>query len=131
MKAIYANSLGCIGLLTGACAVQPQVATLAAAQPQCASIGFPTNDRIDGWSVDKFGGRYSNPAGELIVHRDGHRLLVDGWNLGTRELTANDVGSWTWRDGCGVRYDFTLPPDGPGAWLRISRPDGTTSEWHR
>ena len=67
----------------------------------------------------------------LVVLRDQHRLMVEGWVLGTRQLTAEDVESWTWRDGCGLRYAFMLPPDGPGAWLKVTMPDGRTTDWHR
>ena len=109
----------------------PDEPVARAAQPRCAATVFPPDEHIGAWSVDKFAGRYSDGANALIVRRDGHRLLVEGWALGTRQLTADSVESWTWHDGCGVRYEFQLPPDGPGAWLKIVMPDGTTSNWHR
>ena len=104
---------------------------MVASQPQCAMIHFPTNIHVDAWSVDKFAGRYVRESDSLTVRRDEHRLLVDGWTLGTRELTADSVESWTWRDGCGATYAFVLPPDGPGAWLKITMPNGSISDWHR
>ena len=103
----------------------------SAAQPLCASTTYPPNVHVDAWSVDKFGGIYVQGADRLTVRRDGHRLLVEGWTLGLRELTAPSVESWTWHDGCGVRYEFVLPPDGPGAWLKVLAPDGGITDWHR
>jgi hypothetical protein len=114
-------------LLMGACAAMPR----AGPQPQCAQTSFPTNNRIGAWSVDKFAGRYLGGSDAITVSRDEHRLLVRGWTLGTRELTADSVESWTWRDGCGVRYDFMLPPDGPGAWLKVTMTDGSVTDWKR
>ena len=123
-------------LLAAACAapVAPVVPVAAQVQaPACASATFPINERIGAWSVDKFAGRYTikDGAETLTVRRDEHRLLVDRGPLGTRELTADSVESWTWRDGCGVTYAFTLPPDGPGAWLVVTEADGARSDWHR
>jgi hypothetical protein len=117
-------------LWLGACAAHVQDAAQAP-QPRCALTVFPTNERVAAWSVDKFAGRFASGANTLVVRREEHRLLVEGWTLGRRELTAQSVESWSWRDGCGVRYDFTLPPDGPGAMLKIVMPDGTTTDWHR
>lgn len=117
-------------LLVVGCASQPP-ARMATQQLQCAITLFPTNIHVDAWSVDKFAGRYLNGSHSLAVRRDEHRLLVEGWTLGTRELTADNVESWTWHDGCGATYSFVLPPDGPGAWLKITLPDGSTSDWHR
>jgi|tagenome__1003787_1003787.scaffolds.fasta_scaffold20566986_2 hypothetical protein len=115
-------------LITG-CAATAQ--DPRAAQLQCARMVVPANERIAAWSVDKFAGRYVRGTDTITVWRDEHRLLVGGWTLGTRQLTADSVESWTWRDGCGVRYEFTLPPDGPGAWLKIVMPNGMVSDWHR
>ena len=67
----------------------------------------------------------------LTVRRDNHRLLVEGWHLGRRELTATSVESRTWHDGSGVTYAFVLPPDGPGAWLKITLPDRAITDWRR
>jgi hypothetical protein len=101
------------------------------AQSQCACTVVPANERIAVWSVDKFAGRYARGADTIIIWRDDHRLFIGGWTLGTRQLTSDTVESWTWRDGCGVRYEFTLPPDGPGAWLKIVMPNGMESDWRR
>ena len=100
-------------------------------QAQCAQATFPASDRIAAWSVDKFAGRYTREGETLIVSREEHRLFVAGWVLGRRQLTAESVESWTWHDACGVRYEFTLPPDGPGAWLKVTLPDGRATDWHR
>ena len=116
--------------LLSACAASPAREGASAAQ-QCATATFPSDDRIAAWSVDKFAGRYMHGTDALTVRRDGHRLLIEGWTLGTRQLTAPSVESWTWHDGCGAVYAFTLPPDGPGAWLKITMPDGGSSDWHR
>ena len=121
--------IGILGSLACTPATPTQPAT--AAQPHCSLTTYPENDRIAGWSVDKFTGRYSDGANTLTVRRDRHRLMVDGWVLGTRELTAKNVESWTWTDGCGLSYSFILRPDGPGAWLKVTMPDGRTTDWHR
>ncbi len=118
-------------ILLGACVMKDPSRQTEAAQPQCAMGTFPANERIGAWSVDKFAGVYTHGTDKLTVRRDNHRLLVEGWMLGSRELTAESVESWTWHDGCGVRYEFILPPDGPGAWLKIIMPDHTTTDWHR
>jgi hypothetical protein len=118
-------------LLVAGCHVAPLAEMPVTTQPQCAMITFAPNDRIGAWSVDKFAGRYVNGTETLTVRRDDHRLFVDGWTLGTRQLTAESVESWTWRDGCGARYEFVLPPDGPGAWLKIITADGRNSDWRR
>jgi hypothetical protein len=51
--------------------------------------------------------------------------------FGTREIATDNLDSWQWHDACGARYAFTLPPDGPGAWLRITDANGAASDWHR
>lgn len=97
----------------------------------CADTIFPTNPRVAAWSVDKFTGHYRRGELALTVNRDNHRLLVMRPGFGTREITANNVESWQWHDACGVRYAFTLPPDGPGARLRITDLNGAVSDWRR
>jgi hypothetical protein len=119
-----------LSLFLCGCGIRPE-SNLAANSPQCASTLFPRNDQIAAWSVDKFAGRYTRGPDALTVRRDQHRLVVEGWTLGTRQLSAQSAESWTWNDGCGARYEFTLPPDGPGAWLKIVMPDGSTTDWHR
>ncbi|HKG99764.1 MAG TPA: hypothetical protein VKB08_03440 [Bradyrhizobium sp.] len=131
MRVACRSAIAAVALLAGACTATPQMPVAQSSQPQCAQTAFPPNERIAVWSVDKFAGRYVRGADIVAVRRDEHRLLVEGWTLGTRQLTADSVESWTWRDGCGVRYEFMLPPDGPGAWLKIVMPDGQTSDWHR
>jgi hypothetical protein len=117
-------------LSLAACAVEQ---TIPSRPPglECALTSFPPDVHIDAWSVDKFAGRYLNGTDAVTVRRDDHRLFVEGSDLGSRQLTTDNVESWTWRDGCGVRYDFALPPDGPGAWLKIVLPDGRSTDWHR
>jgi hypothetical protein len=107
------------------------VPAVSANQHLCASTAYPPNDRIGPSSVDKFAGIYVHGTDRITVRRDAHRLLVEGWTLGVRELTAPSVESWSWHDGCGVRYEFVLPPDGPGAWLKVITPDGRTTDWRR
>ena len=119
-----------LALVPGACATQ-MARPPAAVQPACAQASFPVNESIGAWSVGKFAGRYLRGADTLLVRSDGHRLLVEGWALGLRELATDNLDSWHWRDGCGVRYEFMLPPDGPGAWLKVIATDGTTTDWHR
>jgi hypothetical protein len=109
----------------------PELASAIAAAANCAETVFPLNPRVDGWSVDKFTGRYARGSESLTVTRSEHRLLVARAGFGTREIAADNVESWHWHDACGVRYDFTLPPDGPGAWLRITDATGMISDWRR
>jgi hypothetical protein len=116
-------------LVPAACA--PMARSPELAQPRCAQMAFPSKDRIGAWSVDKFTGRYMHGMKALTVRRDDHRLLVEGWNLGTRQITADTVESWIWQDACGLRYEFTLPPDGPGARLKVTETNGITTDWHR
>ena len=97
----------------------------------CADAVFPTNPRVTAWSVDKFAGHYRRGELALTVTRDNHRLLVMRPGFGTREISADTVESWQWHDACGIQYRFTLPPDGPGAWLRITDAGGAVSDWQR
>ena len=95
----------------------------------CADTIFPANPRIDSWSIGKFAGHYQRGQQTLTVTRDNHRLLVMRPGFGTREITAGTVESWQWHDGCGVQYRFAQPPDGSGAWLRITDVGGGVSDW--
>lgn len=130
MRLDFKSTAG-LSLLVVACTTAPPVQMHEPLQGQCALTTFPANERIGAWSVDKFAGRYTHEADSLVVTRDDRRLFVEGWKLGKRQLTADSVESWTWRDGCGVRFEFTLPPDGPGGWLKVVMPDGTATDWHR
>lgn len=126
-----------LGLAAAGCVLRqhppppPPPPELGAAAADCAATVFPLNPRVAAWSVDKFTGRYARGAEVLTIARREHRLLVTRPGFGTREIAAPDVENWTWHDGCGVRYRFTLPPDGPGAWLRVIEPGGTAADWHR
>ena len=110
---------------------QPPAPELGRPAAHCGDTIFPANPRIGAWSVDKFAGTYRRGQQALTVTRDNHRLLVTRPGFGTREVTAPSVESWQWNDGCGVQYRFTLPPDGPGAWLRITDVGGGVSDWQR
>lgn len=107
----------------------PELGTAAPAN--CADTIFPLNPQIGAWSVDKFTGHYRLGQQALTVTRHKQRLLVMRPGFGTREITAASVDSRQWHDACGVRYQFTLPPDGPGGWLRITELNGTVSDWRR
>jgi hypothetical protein len=109
----------------------PPPPELGAAPANCADAIFPLNPRIGAWSVDKFTGHYWRDRQALTVTRHNQRLLVMRPGFGTREITADNVESRHWHDACGVRYQFTLPPDGSGGWLRITEHGGTTSDWRR
>ena len=109
----------------------PPPPELGAAPASCADTIFPLNPQIGAWSVDKFTGHYRRGGQTLTVTRHNQRLLVMRPGFGTREITAGNVESWLWHDACGVRYRFTLPPDGPGGWLHITEIDGTASDWRR
>lgn len=109
----------------------PPPPELGRAPANCADTIFPLNTRIAAWSVDKFAGRYKRGDQTLTVTRANHRLLVMRPGFGTREISAPDVAGWQWHDACGVRYAFTLPPDGPGARVRITDAGGAVSDWHR
>ena len=106
----------------------PELGTAAA---RCEDAVFPENPSVGAWSVDKFAGHYRRGAQALTVTRDNHRLLVMRPGFGTRQITADNVQSWQWHDACGSQYSFTLPPDGPGAWLRITDQGGAVSDWQR
>jgi hypothetical protein len=129
MISLQQTTIIAMGAFLSSCVAAP-ARELSGGQ-QCALTAFPTNERVGAWSVDKFIGHYTHGPDALTVRRDGHRLLVEGWILGTRELTAESVESWAWHDGCAARYEFTLPSDGPGAWLRIAMPNGMVTDWHR
>jgi len=109
----------------------PELAGTAAVPANCADTIFPTNVRIAAWSVDKFTGHYRRGDQALTVTRQNHRLLVMRPGFGTREITSDNIESWHWHDACGVRYAFNLPPDGPGALLRITDANGAVSDWGR
>lgn len=110
----------------------PPPPELGAASPaSCADTIFPLNPQIGPWSVDRFTGHYRRDSEALTVTRHNRRLLVMRPRFGTREITADSVDSPLWHDACGVRYRFTLPPDGAGAMLRITEADGTVSNWQR
>ena len=97
----------------------------------CADTIFPLNPQVVASSVDKFTGHYRRGQQALTVTRHNHRLLVMRPGFGTREITAENVASRHWHDACGVRYQFTLPPEGTGAWLRITELDGAVTDWRR
>src|SRR5699024_5504329 len=128
MAKISSLRIFALAFLAAGCAAR---APMVASQPQCAVTRFPTNILVDAWAVDTYAGRCLNGSDGLTVRRDEHRLLVEAWALGTRERTAESVESWPWHDGRGASYAFALPTVGPGAWLKIILPDGSTSDWHR
>lgn len=97
----------------------------------CASTVFPTDPSVGAWSVDKFGGVYRRGRESVTVSRQDHRFLVHRVRYGVREIRAEGPESWNFRDGCGVRYAFVLPTDGPGAMLAITDLDGTVTRWNR
>jgi len=97
----------------------------------CASTVFPTDPSVNAATVDKFGGVYRAGRESVTVSRQDNRFLLHRVLYGVRELRADAAESWTFHDGCGVRYEFVLPPDGPGAMLTITDRDGTTSRWRR
>ena len=102
------------------------------AEAGCAATRFPENQRIGPATVDKFAGTYRNGKEVLYVTREGeHRFVVQRPGFGTRELATDNIEGWRFRDGCGLIYDFMLPPDGPGGWLKITGPVGAVSNWNR
>lgn len=92
---------------------------------------FPTDPSVAAWSVDKFGGVYRRGRESVTVSRQDHRFLIHRVRYGVREARAEGPQSWVFRDGCGLRYQFVLPPGGPGAWLTITDLDGTVTRWTR
>lgn len=109
----------------------PAPTELGLAASDCATTIFPVDPQIAAWSVDKFAGQYRLGSQVLTVRRDDHRLMVTRAGFGTRQIVAKNVESWRWHDACGVDYAFALPPDGPGAWLKITDQGGGVSEWQR
>lgn len=97
----------------------------------CASTVFPTDPTVNAATVDKFAGVYRRGRESVTVSRQDHRFLLHRVRYGVRELRAEAPQSWYFRDGCGVRYAFVLPPDGPGGMLTITDLDGTSSRWNR
>ena len=97
----------------------------------CASTVFPTDPAVNAATVDRFAGVYRRGRESVTVSRQDHRFLLHRVRYGVRELRAEAAQSPYFRDGCGVRYAFALPPGGPGAWLTITEPDGTISRWRR
>ena len=97
----------------------------------CASTVFPTDAAVNAATVDKFAGVYRRGRESVTVSRQDHRFLLHRVRYGVRELRAEAPQSWYFRDGCGVRYAFVLPPDGPGGMLTITDADGTVSRWNR
>lgn len=131
-------------LLLAACATQPQavapppaVATgatalgqPATAYPPACAVQFPPNPRIAAWSADKFVGSYASGPLRLSVRRVDNHLLIEQPGGGPTQINTDSAESWNFADGCGTRYAFMLPPDGPGAWLTITTAR-FRSEWHR
>ena len=97
----------------------------------CASTVFPTDPSVNAATVDKFGGVYRLGRESVTVSRQDHRFLAHRVLYGVRELRADAPQSWSFLDGCGLRYEFELPPDAPGAWLTITNRDGSVSRWRR
>lgn len=97
----------------------------------CASTVFPTDPSVGAATVDRFAGVYRRGRESVTVSRQDHRFLLHRVRFGVRELRAEAPQSWNFRDGCGVRYVFVLPPDGPGARLTIVDRDGTATVWNR
>ena len=125
----------CVPLSLAACyGAAPPPAQLPAeyyGTADCASTVFPTDPSVNAATVDKFGGVYRLGRESVTVSRQDHRFLLHRVRYGVRELRADAAQSWAFHDGCGLRYDFVLPPDGPGAWLTITERDGSISRWRR
>lgn len=125
----------CVPLSLAACyGAAPPPAPLPAEHygtADCASTVFPTDPSVTPATVDKFGGVYRLGRESVTVSRQDHRFLLHRVRYGVRELRADAVQSWAFHDGCGLRYEFVLPPDGPGAWLTITERDGSISRWRR
>lgn len=113
----------------GGC-IQTRQQTVAA---NCAAATFPDDPFIAASFTDKFTGRFWSGERYLDVAREGRRMFVRRPETGQRQLRrVGDIpGEGSFRDGCDTRYEFTLPPDGPGGYVTITDPDGGRSEWHR
>lgn len=97
----------------------------------CAATVFPTDPSIGPATVDRFLGNYAHGRESVSVLRQDHRLLVHRVGAGVREVRAETPGGTSFRDGCGVRYVFTLPVEGRGARLTIVQLDGSAIDWWR
>ena len=99
----------------------------------CEDATFPDDPAIQPAFTDKFNGRYWNNNRHVTVWREGQQLFI-GAPDGPRvqlQRTSPIRGAGAFRDGCGVIYDFILPPDGPGGYVIVTAPNGQRSEWHR
>jgi hypothetical protein len=97
----------------------------------CAAASYPVDPRVAAAMLDKFIGVYRLGRQSVTVSRSGSRFTIHRVLFGIRDLKPDAPESWTFHDGCGVRYDFQLPPDGPGGMVTITDRDGTVSRWHR
>jgi hypothetical protein len=131
-------------LILAACATQPAVVESpaptsqpivrdqpASDYPPACSVEFPPNPNIAAWSTDKFAGSYASGTLRLTVRRAGNHMLVERAGAAATQINSDSAESWAFADGCGTRYLFMLPPDGPGAWLTITTAAGVKSDWHR
>jgi len=119
-------------LALGACVAAPVMPVpVVPAQPACATVPLPENPRFGPALTDKFHGTYVNGAESVRVTRLGaHRLVIYRGGI-PRDLATDNIEGWLFTDACGARYNFMLPSDGPGAWLKITDPGAATTDWHR
>lgn len=121
-------------LLVGACDIPPPPPAApprSATYPPACAVRFAPSPNIAAWSADKFTGIYRSASNALTIRRDGGNMIVEQPNKLPTQITRGDSESWTFRDGCGTRYDFMLPPDGPGARLTVTVPAGISNVWNR
>lgn len=84
---------------------------------------------LDPAFVDRFLGTYVSAGATLSIRRDGARILAQ--RAGEPAYALTRTAEATFVDPRGIAYLFTLPPDGPGAMLRMVYADGQVRVWNR
>jgi len=120
-------------LLLAGCAGPAQAPHETAVPWDCKETVFPDDRFVSEAFTDKYEGLYWSAAARLRVWREGQRLYVEPPDGPRRQLRRlGDVpGEGRFQDGCGVTYDFLLPPDGPGGYVVVTQSNGARSEWPR
>jgi hypothetical protein len=123
-------------VLLAACNITPPPPRSAsmprsAPYPPACAVRFAPNPNLAAWSADTITGTYRSGRNAITVRREGSNLIVEQPHKLATQITRGDAQSWTFRDGCGTRYQFVLPPDGRGARLTVTVAAGVATHWNR